>query len=208
MAGHHFWPWGGRVTPIWPVLGWGATPRPDGSHPQGDFGWVWGWWIDFRKCMNWFRNMGSEQKWKRNMGFHELLIKNYERSKTTHRVFQKQNTGREAEDRFLSQPFVPLLHQGSKTVMSQWKLGENTYGNEKYREIMGFHGVKDCNGRKKKFMKIKRKQIFTVGSNRAIKRIRPIGGGFGVDLGVARTPIRSWGGSLPPNRPNAKWQNF
>jgi hypothetical protein len=44
---------------------------------------------------------------------------------------------------------------------------------------MGFHGVKDCNGRKKKFMKIKRKQIFTVGSNMAIKRIRPIGGGFG-----------------------------
>jgi hypothetical protein len=43
---------------------------------------------------------------------------------------------------------------------------------------MGFHGVKDCNGRKK-FMKIKRKQIFTVGSNMAIKRIRPIGGGFG-----------------------------
>ena len=40
---------------------------------------------------------------------------------------------------------------------------------------MGFHGVKDCNGRKKKFMKMKifqRRQIFTVGSNRAIKRIR------------------------------------
>ena len=30
-------------------------------------------WIDFRKCMNWFKNMGSEEKWKREMGFHESI---------------------------------------------------------------------------------------------------------------------------------------
>jgi hypothetical protein len=42
------------------------------------------------------------------------------RSKTIHRVFQKQNTGREPKDRFLSQPFVPLLHQNGHESVKTW----------------------------------------------------------------------------------------